>query len=51
MKVSRHIMHSAPLKAMDLPLRGPVAEVGVRAVFTTGSVLSETYPQTGDLLS
>jgi hypothetical protein len=50
MKVSRHIMHNAPIKAMDLPVRGPMADalirVGVGAVFAAGSVVSKTYLQT-----
>jgi 2-polyprenyl-3-methyl-5-hydroxy-6-metoxy-1,4-benzoquinol methylase len=50
MTVSQHIMHNAPVKAMDLPVSGRTADavlrVGVGAVFAAGSVLSKTYLQT-----
>jgi 2-polyprenyl-3-methyl-5-hydroxy-6-metoxy-1,4-benzoquinol methylase len=48
--ISDHIMHNAPLKAMDLPVRNPVADAvlraGVGVIFTAGSVTSKTYLQT-----
>lgn len=50
LKVSRHIMHNAPLKAMDFPVHSPAADAvlraGVGAVFAVGSVTSKTYLQT-----
>ncbi len=50
LKVSQHIMHNAPLKAVDLPVRSRTADavfrVGLGAVFVAGSVLSKNYLQT-----
>jgi 2-polyprenyl-3-methyl-5-hydroxy-6-metoxy-1,4-benzoquinol methylase len=50
LKVSRHIMHNAPLNAMDLPVRHPAADAVLRAgvglVFAAGSLTSKTYQQT-----
>jgi SAM-dependent methyltransferase len=50
LKVSRHIMHNAPVKAMDLPVRNFAADgvlrTGVWAVFAAGSITSKTYLQT-----
>jgi 2-polyprenyl-3-methyl-5-hydroxy-6-metoxy-1,4-benzoquinol methylase len=50
LKVSQHIMHNAPLKAMDLPVRNSAADTvlraGVWAVFAAGHVTSKTYLQT-----
>ena len=43
-------MHNAPVRAMDLPVDNPVADMvlraGVWAVFAAGSVTSKTYLQT-----
>jgi hypothetical protein len=48
--VSKHIMHNAPVKAMDLPVRNAAADAvlraGVWAVFAAGSITSKTYLQT-----
>jgi hypothetical protein len=48
--ITDHIMRNAPLKAMDLPVRNPVADVllraGVWVIFTAGSITSKTYLQT-----
>jgi 2-polyprenyl-3-methyl-5-hydroxy-6-metoxy-1,4-benzoquinol methylase len=48
--ISDHIMHNAPLMAMDLPVRNPVADAVLRAgvwvIFTAGSATSKTYLQT-----
>jgi 2-polyprenyl-3-methyl-5-hydroxy-6-metoxy-1,4-benzoquinol methylase len=48
--VSEHIMHNAPVKAMDLPVKNPIADAvlraGVWAIFAAGSVTSKTYLQT-----
>ena len=50
MRVSQHIMHNAPVKAMDLPVRSQIADallrVGVGAVFVAGFVVSKTHLQT-----
>lgn len=50
LKVSKQIMHNAPLSAMDLPVRNAAAEAmlraGVWAVFMAGSITSKTYQQT-----
>jgi 2-polyprenyl-3-methyl-5-hydroxy-6-metoxy-1,4-benzoquinol methylase len=50
LKVSRHIMHNAPLEAVDLPVRSRTADavlrVGLRVVFAAGFVLSKAYLQT-----
>lgn len=50
LKVSQHIMHNAPLEAVDLPVRSPKADaalrVGLRVVFAAGTVLSKNYLQT-----
>jgi SAM-dependent methyltransferase len=50
LKVSQHIMHNAPMKAMDMPVRHPAADAvlraGVWAVFAAGFVTSKTYLQT-----
>ncbi len=48
--VSKHLMHNAPVKAMDLPVRNAAADAvlraGVWAVFAAGSITSKTYLQT-----
>lgn len=48
--ISDHIMHNAPLMAMDLPVRNSAADAVIRAgvwvIFTAGSVTSKTYLQT-----
>ncbi len=50
LKVSQHIMHNAPVKAMDMPVRNPAADAVLRAgvwiVFAAGSITSKTYLQT-----
>lgn len=50
LKVSKQIMHNAPLSAMDLPVRNSAADAvlraGVWAVFMAGSITSRTYQQT-----
>lgn len=50
LKVAQQIMHNAPLKAMDLPVKNPVLDAilrtGVGVVFITGSMTSKTYLQT-----
>ena len=50
LQVSKHIMHNAPLKAMDIPVRSPAADAVLRAAvwaaFTVGSLTSKTYQQT-----
>lgn len=50
LNVAQHLMHNAPLKAMDMPVHNPAAEAvlraGVWAVFAAGSITSKTYLQT-----
>lgn len=50
LKVSRHILHNAPVDAMDLPVQNPAADAVLRAgvwgVFVLGSMTSRTYLQT-----
>lgn len=50
MSVSQHVMHNAPVKSMDLPVRSQIADallrVGVWAVFAASSIVSKTYLQT-----
>lgn len=50
LKVRAHIMHNAPLQAMDLPVHNPAADAilraGVWAVFAAGTLTSKTYMQT-----
>jgi len=50
LRVSAHLMHNAPVKAMDLPVRNPAADAvlraGVWAVFAAGTATSKTYLQT-----
>ena len=50
LKVSKQIMHNAPLRAMDLPVKNSVMEAfvraGVWAVFLAGGITSKTYQQT-----
>jgi 2-polyprenyl-3-methyl-5-hydroxy-6-metoxy-1,4-benzoquinol methylase len=50
LKVRQHIMHNAPVKAMDIPVLHPAADAvlraGVWAVFEAGLVTSRTYLQT-----
>jgi 2-polyprenyl-3-methyl-5-hydroxy-6-metoxy-1,4-benzoquinol methylase len=50
MRVSQHIMHNAPVKAMDLPVHSQIADdllrAGVATVFAAGSIVSKTYLQT-----
>ena len=50
LKVSKQIMHNAPLRAMDMPVRNTAMEavlrVGVWAVFMAGAITSKTYQQT-----
>jgi SAM-dependent methyltransferase len=50
LKVSRHIMHNAPLEAMDIPVHNAAVEAvlrsGVWVAFAAGSLTSKTYLQT-----
>jgi len=50
LSVSRHLMHNAPVEAMDMPVCHPAVDAilrtGVWAVFAAGSVTSKTYLQT-----
>jgi 2-polyprenyl-3-methyl-5-hydroxy-6-metoxy-1,4-benzoquinol methylase len=50
LKVRRHIMHNAPVKAMDIPVLHSAADsvlrAGLWAVFAAGLVTSRTYLQT-----
>jgi SAM-dependent methyltransferase len=48
--VEQHLMHNAPVRAMDIPVRNAAAETFLRAtvwaVFAAGTVTSKTYLQT-----
>jgi 2-polyprenyl-3-methyl-5-hydroxy-6-metoxy-1,4-benzoquinol methylase len=50
LKVKDHRMHNAPIQAMDLPVKGVLADAvlrgGVWAIFAAGSATSKTYLQT-----
>lgn len=50
LKVSKQVMHNAPVSAMDLPVKNSaldaVLRAGVWAVFMAGSITSKTYQQT-----
>lgn len=50
LRVSEHVMHNAPVRAMDLPTHNPALDIllrtGVWAVFAAGSMTSKTYLQT-----
>ncbi len=50
LRVSKQIMHNAPVKAMDLPVRNPAADailrMGVWGIFLAGSMTARTYQQT-----